>query len=359
MEHPQINQLYLPSTHSSPVLPPSPLPASSPTHSASSLALHVTPADEYPASPPLSPVPRAKSLLPDVIDLCDDDDETNLSEPYIPIPLHPSSPIPHAPVPVLPPLVPSPAPTLSCIEDDTTPNGGVKTSTPSVFDETAAQNNDEEDWALFAPRPKPEKDDTVAASTRHPYPPLFLTGALERPRDPDELIPTTHDQEPPLDDNFRPPSANNIMHHAITRTRRHPPRPRQTPTEIRVDLTTPHALRRDTQERPNNPEPTTTNSQRPSNDIPTPGRRHRIRNRRDPSRRQIPEPDTPLDEDRAASLRRRIEKWRDRVAYDTPSRNAHPHSIGALCAATTHFCFEPDLRNYNYDYDYEDMRRED
>ncbi|KAH8999728.1 hypothetical protein EDB92DRAFT_1812852 [Lactarius akahatsu] len=150
-------------------------------------------------SPPPSPTVLStlaledeRPPLPDVIDLCDDEDETNLDAPYLPatsptwrgVSTLRSTTI-HAPLgddsdDESPPLadiidfyfhddddIPSPSAPLG-IADDTQPSGGVKPSTALVS----------------KPNPLCHR-------------PLFPRHALKRPCDPDEITPTANISPPP------------------------------------------------------------------------------------------------------------------------------------------------------------------
>ncbi|KAH8989834.1 hypothetical protein EDB92DRAFT_1816997 [Lactarius akahatsu] len=130
--------------------------------------------------------------LPDVIDLCDDEDETNLDAPYLPTtsptwrdastlrnttiyaPLGNDSDDESSPLADIIDFyfhddndIPSSSALLG-IADDTQPSGGVKPSTASVS------------------KPNPPR-----------HHPLFPRHALEQPRDPDEITPTTSISLPP------------------------------------------------------------------------------------------------------------------------------------------------------------------
>ncbi|KAH8985813.1 hypothetical protein EDB92DRAFT_2026799 [Lactarius akahatsu] len=307
------------------LLAPSPPPVSpSPERSASSLALLIASTDER---PPPSPTPRP---LPDVIDLCNDDDKTNLLEPYTPLtlPIAPNHKFDSDPSPLfdildfyfngfvddLAPPVPQsspvpPPPTSSRIEDDTQPNEGVNTSS-SVFN--AHNDGEKEDETFFAPIPAPKTATPTATPIR--YPPLFPSRALEMPRDPDEVMPIMCNRE---------------EIHPITQDTQH--------SGTTIDITTPHALHR--QLRTPHPE------------------------------RQIPHmplgPSAPINtdssptEDRQTALRHRIEDWRAQVITELSRQLRHPDPISTIQRATDNLWSPLDPRNYAYDYDYEDMCRED
>ncbi|KAH8979349.1 hypothetical protein EDB92DRAFT_1955237 [Lactarius akahatsu] len=131
-----------PTSPVAPITPPSGI--RTPAHVA---LLGLQPADDLPISCPPSP-------LPDIIDLCDNDDESNLLNPFVPSALSPSDVLeshifnPLTTIPqILPPLTPP------HIKDDTTFNRGVKTSASSVFN----TDDNEGDETLLAPRPIDEQ----------------------------------------------------------------------------------------------------------------------------------------------------------------------------------------------------------
>ncbi|KAH8988109.1 hypothetical protein EDB92DRAFT_1083303 [Lactarius akahatsu] len=331
-----INQIVLPSVCPSPtvLLPPLSLPAPSlppanvspPACPATALALLVTSTDERPplpssapASPTTSPPPRPPRS-----------------------PLHPYSPC-------------IPSALSNVVEDDNVSTGGVKTSS-SVLN----TQKDEDDWALFVPRPTSIPDIANPVTRPVQYPPLFLSRALEQPRDLDEIVlngatrtqcmPHTTPLPTSRPDSPRP--SNEPIQHAMVRTRKQQPRTRKptsrppqqstiNPVILRnsnIDITTPHVLRC-----------------RPHITFSENRDRHTSRETQRPIEDATPPP--PRDEEMAR--RQHIEEWRARIVMELPTQLHHPDPIGALRRSTTNLYIYPDPRNYAYDYDYPDARRED
>ncbi|KAH8979613.1 hypothetical protein EDB92DRAFT_1820893 [Lactarius akahatsu] len=137
--------------------------------------------------PPLTPVFLSSFTLEDerpplldIIDLCDDDDEDNLLDPYIP-------PALTSPAPLLRPCSPSLPPIDLFDSSDNTPSLYYPPPLPTNL---VADTKRLDEGVNTSTAPVP------AASTPR-YPSLFLCRALERPKGPDTVQPAVPQPEKP------------------------------------------------------------------------------------------------------------------------------------------------------------------
>ncbi|KAH9015858.1 hypothetical protein EDB85DRAFT_2023823 [Lactarius pseudohatsudake] len=160
--------------------------------------------------------------------------------------------------------------------------------------------------------------------------------------------PRTAPQNVRRQDSPRPPDANEVARHAITRTSRRCPKSRRSPNRgsnrpndtTVIDLTTPHALRR----------------------------RPRIQFSDNHDRHARFEQTATTEVIATASqghantvLQNHINVWRTQIIPEQTPLTRRYYSIQTprlSVAADGHFTFAPDPRNYAYDYDYSDSRRQ-
>ncbi|KAH9037129.1 hypothetical protein EDB85DRAFT_1888583 [Lactarius pseudohatsudake] len=155
--------------------------------------------------------------------------------------------------------------------------------------------------AEFVPRPtivRPTQVDNVQRVLQQPA--SYLARATTR------ISQNVIGAERPTQDSPRPPDANTVAQHAMTRTLRQRPRIRSS----------------------------------------------QIRDRRDYAEQIL----TPVRIDAAAAIRERIQTWRDQIVHEPPPRfNAHP--ISPIHDPVADERTDRVLRDYEYD-NYRDSRRE-